>query len=206
MAKSLLSLLPPPSKLNGARVLPGEPLCTIEEFIPDEGVYVDPDGVVRAARIGVVEIDMASRRIRVRPIQGKPRMPKRGGSVYAVLYAVPREDLGLLKVFADERLIPYSGTFSGVLHISQASDTMIKSIYDAVKPGDIVKATVLSATPPYMLSTKRPQDGVILAYCSVCGAPLYRVPGSSNLVCLRCGNEERRKTAANYVMVLRKRR
>ena len=204
VAKTAALELPPPSKLQGLPVAPGDPLCVIEEFMPGEGVYVDENGVIRAARLGVVEVDMASRRISVRPAQRKPVTPSKGSAVYALLYAVPREDLALFKVFAGERAVPFSGVFTGVLHISQAADHMIKSIYDVVKPGDIVRATVLSSTPPYMLSIKRPQDGVVLAYCSVCGAPLYREPGSSTLVCTRCGNREKRKIAANYILVLRR--
>jgi len=186
-------------------VYPGDRLCSLEEFLPGDGVYVDRDGVVRAARLGVVDVDVKSRRIMVRALSGRPRMPRRGSTLYALLYAIPREDLGLVKIMADERMIPYSGGFTGVLHVSQASDTFTKSLYDVARPGDIIRAQSLSNTSPYMLSTRRPQDGVVLAFCSLCGAPLYRVPGRSSLVCLRCGNEERRKIAGNYLLVSRER-
>ncbi len=196
--------LPPVSELPGRRVYPGDPLCTIEEFIPGEGVYVDDEGIVRAARIGVVELDMVSRRIRVRPFTSKPRLPRRGGVVYAYILGIPRDDLALVKIFADERMVPYTGTFSAVLHISQASDTIVKDMYEVVRPGDIVRATVLSDGAPYVLSTKKPQDGVILAYCSVCGAPLYREPGKPVLTCLRCGHVEKRKISPHYMLVARR--
>lgn len=196
--------LPSPGEINGKRVYPGDPLCMIEEYAPGDGTYVDEKGVVRAAVVGVVRVDNAARRISVEPASRKPRMPRKGRSVYAYVYGVPREDLALARIFADERMIPYNGFFNGVIHISQASDKMLKSIYDAVKPGDVVKATVLSPQPPFMLSLKRPQDGVVLAYCSRCGAPLYRVPGQPQLVCLRCGNVEQRKTSPNYILVARR--
>ncbi len=195
--------LPKIEELHGLRVTPGDPLCTIEEFMPGEGVYVDDLGVIRAARVGIVELDMASRRIRVRSVVQRPRLPSKGEQVYAILTSVPREDLALFRIFADERGITYSGSFSGILHVSQASDSMIKSIYDAVKPGDIVRATVLSSSAPYMLSIKKPQDGVVLASCSICSAPLYKVPGRNVLVCLKCGNEEKRKVSPNYILVHR---
>jgi len=196
--------LPKLEELHGLKVTPGDPLCTIEEFMPGEGVYVDDSGVIRAARVGIVELDMVSRRIRVRLAVQKPRLPSKGDQVYAILTSVPREDLALFRIFADERGVPYSGSFSGILHISQASDTMIKSMYDVVKPGDIVRATVISSTAPYMLSMKRPQDGVVLANCSICSAPLYKVPGRNVLVCLRCGNVEKRKVSSNYILVHKK--
>ncbi len=197
--------LPPLEKLEGLRVYPGDPLCTIEEFAPGDGVYVDEDGIVRAAVVGVVRVDYTSRRIWVEPAPLKPRMPRKGRSVYAHVYGVPREDLALARIFADERMVPYNGYFNGVIHISQASDRMLKSIYEAVKPGDIVKAAVLSPQPPYMLSLKKPQDGVVLAFCSRCGSPLYRVPGRPLLVCLKCGNEEQRKVSPNYLLTVRRR-
>ncbi len=198
--------LPPLSELPGRRVYPGDPLCTIEEFIPGDGVYVDEQGVVRAARVGVVELDMVQRRISVRPIQAaKPRLPRRGAPVYALVLNMPREDLAIVKIFADERMIPYNGFFTAVLHISQASDRMLKSIYDAVRPGDIIRATLLTGAAPYVVSTRRPQDGVIYAHCSVCGTPLVKVLGKQLLVCPKCGNEEPRKVSPYYVLTEKRR-
>jgi exosome complex component CSL4 len=197
--------LPPLQELPGRRVYPGDPLCTIEEFIPGDGVYVDESGVVRAARVGVVELDMVQRRISVRPYAAKPRLPRKNHAVYAIVVGVPRDDLALVKIFADERMVPYNGFFTAVLHISQASDRRIPSIYDAVRPGDIIRATLTTDAAPYVVSTKRPQDGVILAQCSVCGAPLYRVPGKQLLVCKKCGNEEPRKVSPYYVLTEKRR-
>jgi len=195
------------SSLVGRKVFPGEPLCTIEEYLPGDGVYVD-DGLIRAARFGQVEIDPVSRRISVKSVTGKPRLPRRGVSVYGVAIGAPREELMLIRIFADERMIAYNGSFTGILHVSQVSEQygQGRRIYDFVKPGDVVRVTVLSDTPAYIVSMKRPQDGVILAFCSICGAPLYRVPGSNRLVCLRCGREEQRKISPYYVLTLRKRR
>ena len=79
-------------------------------------------------------------------------------------------------------------------------------MYDFVKPGDFIRATVLSSAIPYMLSIKRSQDGVVLAYCSVCGSPLYRIPGNPRLACLRCGNEEQRRISPLYILSTRRRR
>ncbi len=195
------------SELAGKRVFPGEPLCTIEEYLPGDGAYVD-DGLIRAARFGQVEIDHVNRRISVRSLTGKPRLPRRGVAVYGVAVGAPREELMLIKIFADERMVPYNGSFTGILHVSQVADqsSQSKSIYDYVKPGDVVRVTVLSDAPAYIVSMRKPQDGVILAFCSVCGSPLYRLPGSNRLVCLKCGSEEQRKISPYYVLTLRKRR
>ncbi len=198
--------LPSLQELPGRRVYPGDPLCTIEEFIPGEGVYVDEEGIVRAARVGVVELDMVQRRISVRSFISKPRLPAKNRAVYAIVVGMPREDLALVKIFADERMVPYNGFFTAVLHISQASDHRIASIYDAVRPGDIIRATVTSDGAPYIVSTRRPQDGVVMAQCSICGSPLYKIPGKQLLVCKKCGNEEQRKVSPYYVLVEKRRR
>jgi len=128
------------SSLVGRKVFPGEPLCTIEEYLPGDGVYVD-DGLIRAARFGQVEIDPVSRRISVKSVTGKPRLPRRGVSVYGVAIGAPREELMLIRIFADERMIAYNGSFTGILHVSQVSEQygQGRSIYDFVKPGDVVE-------------------------------------------------------------------
>jgi len=196
--------LPPLHELPGRRVYPGDPLCTIEEFVPGEGVYVDDNGIIRSAKVGHVELDMVKRRISVKTAVPKPRLPGRNRPVYALVLGMPRDDLALVKIFADERMVPYNGFFTAVLHISQASDRMLKSIYDAVRPGDIIRATVTSPAAPYVVSIRRPQDGVILAQCSVCGHDLYRVPGKQLLVCPKCGHEEPRKVSPYYLLSRRR--
>ncbi len=188
-------------KLENMFTLPGQELAVIEEFIPGEGVYVR-NGIIYSARLGHVQLDMKSRRISVAPLKEK-RIPRRGFVFYGVAQFIPREDLVVVRMCYDERMNPLHGEFTGVLHVSQASDKFIDSILKVVKPGDIIKAVVLSDEPPYIISIKQPQYGVVLAFCSVCGAPLARIPGQDHLVCTRCRNREHRKTSTNYLLVLR---
>lgn len=173
----------------------------LEEFMPGEGAYVHEDGSVRAATVGRAFFDWNQRRVSVINPLGKPRMPRRGSIVYGIVLSLLREDLVLVKIFADERLRRYNGVYSGFLHVSQASDRPVKSILEVVKPGDIIRARVLNAKHPFQLGIKQGNLGVIAAFCSRCGAPLYRVPGQQQLVCLRCGNREGRKVATGYLFV-----
>ncbi len=193
------------SELDGKIVFPGEELAVIEEFIPGEGCYVD-GARIYAARLGRVVIDFATRRINVAPLREKLRVPRKGAAVHGYVQLIPREDLALITIVADNRLKSYNGSFTGILHVSQVAVGRVNSIYDAVGLGEIVRATVLNNTNPYILSTKHVTDGVILAFCSRCGAPLYRVPGEEGLVCLRCGNRETRKISSYYFLVARKAR
>ncbi len=188
-------------KLHRSLVVPGDRLCVVEEFMPGEGAYVHVDGSVRAAQVGRAFFDWVQRRVSVINPAGKPRIPRRGSVVYGIVVSLLREDLELVKLFADERLRRFNGVYSGFLHVTQASDRPVKTILEVVKPGDIIRARVLNAKHPFQLNVKQGNLGVIAAFCSRCGAPLYRVPGQQQLVCLRCGNRENRKVATGYLFV-----
>lgn len=186
-------------ELEGKIVSPGEPLATIEEFLPEEGVYID-NGIIRAAIYGRVRVDIKNRRIRVEPLKVAPKVPQRGGIYYGVVSGIVREDLALIKLVFDTQMERLSGTFTGVLHLSQASDRRIESIYQVVRLGDFVRVQVISEYP-LLLSIKQPQLGVVMAFCSNCGAVLYRKPGLDYLICKRCGNKELRKVSIYYMFV-----
>lgn len=189
-------------ELKGKLVYPGQPLAVIEEFLPGDGVYV-ADGTIYAAVTGVVEVDLSARRISVRSLTRTPRVPRKGDIVHGYVAAIPRDDIALIKVTHDEKMVPFSGTFTAILHISQAADRHPSTIYDYVRVGDAVRVQVLNNGNPYIASIKHASLGVVVAYCSRCGAPLHRVPGQAHLVCLRCGNKESRKVASGYVYVKR---
>lgn len=186
-------------KLEGKIVLPGEPLATIEEFLPEEGVYVD-NGIIRAAIYGKVKIDIRNKRIRVEPLKAVLKVPRRGEVYYGFVSGIIREDLALIKLVFDVQMERLSGTFTGVLHLSQASDRRIESVYQVIRLGDFVRVQVVNEHP-LLLSIKQPQLGVVTAFCSNCGAVLYRKPGIDHLVCKRCGNRELRKVSTYYMFV-----
>jgi len=186
-------------KLEGKIVLPGEPLATIEEFLPEEGVYVD-NGIIRAAIYGKVKIDIRNKRIRVEPLKSAVKVPRRGEVYYGVVSGIVREDLALIKLVFDAQMERLSGTFTGVLHLSQASDRRIESLYQVVRLGDFVRVQVISEYP-LLLTIKQPQLGVVMAFCSNCGDILYRKPGFDHLICKRCGNKELRKVSIYYMFI-----
>ena len=189
-------------ELHRQLVLPSDKLCTIEEFLPGEGVYTH-EGWVRSALVGRAFFDWSQRIVSVINPVGKPRMPRRGSTVHGVVVALIRDDIVLVKIFADEHMRRFNGSYTGFLHVSQASDRMVKSILEVVKPGDIIRAKVLNAKHPFQLNIKMGGYGVVAAFCSRCGAPLYRVPGQQHLVCSVCGNKEYRKVATGYIYVKR---
>ncbi len=184
-------------------VYPGDFLAVIEEFLPGDGTYID-NGFLRAARIGKVVVDMVNRRITVQSFAGKPRLPRKGSIVHGYALFMPRSDLAVIRIIMDEKMAPFNGSFNGLLHISQTWDRPLNSIHDAIRISDFVRVAVLNSSSPYVISMKQPHLGVVAAFCSVCGAPLLKIPGQDLLVCSRCGNKEQRKLSTYYLFTQQK--
>ncbi|ABU81759.1 exosome complex RNA-binding protein Csl4 [Ignicoccus hospitalis] len=179
---------------NGDVVAPGDPLCVIEEYAPGPGTYED-DGIVRASIPGTVRIDTVNYVIEVRGPSAEKKVLSPKEVVYGEVVSM-RNELAQLKVARSFDEVFRARAFSAVLHISQAGKP-VDSLYDVVRPGDVVKAKVLSS-PPYQLSLKGPRLGVILAYCSNCGHPLYKV--GNQLQCPYCGRVEDRLISPDYIL------
>jgi exosome complex component CSL4 len=90
-----------------------------------------------------------------------------------------------------------SGEFGGILHISDVSDRYVTSMNDVCKPGDIIRAKVISEKNRiFHLTTNDKNLGVLDAFCSRCGSLLE--PERYELRCPKCGNIESRKMAPDY--------
>src|SRR3989304_3388333 len=90
-----------------------------------------------------------------------------------------------------------SGVFTGVLHISDVEERYVTSMNDVCKPGDIIRAKVISdKNQVYHLSTNDKGLGVMYAFCSQCSSLLE--PRRHEMQCPECGNVERRKIALDY--------
>ena len=90
-----------------------------------------------------------------------------------------------------------SGVFGGILHISDVSDRYIDSMNEVCKPGDILRAKVISEKNQiFHLSTSDKNLGVLYGFCSVCGNLLEQ--RYQEMHCPKCGNVERRKTVFDY--------
>ncbi|MEM3700433.1 MAG: exosome complex RNA-binding protein Csl4 [Candidatus Bathyarchaeia archaeon] len=179
---------------SGKFVLPGERLGVIEEFIPDAGTYV-LDGVIHSKIVGRALLDFLNKRVSVYPLIRGARIPKVGSIVMAQVSTVQTENAGVRIFKIGNNSL--SGFFSGVLHISDVQQTYVKSMFDVCKPGDILRAKVISEkNRVYHLSTKDKELGVVYAFCSQCG---YMLELKRHVMrCLRCGKIEKRKIALDY--------
>ncbi|MEM3000344.1 MAG: exosome complex RNA-binding protein Csl4 [Candidatus Bathyarchaeia archaeon] len=179
---------------SGNLVLPGERLGVIEEFIPDSGTYVK-DGVIYSKLVGRALMDLLSRRVSVYPLASEVTVPKVSATVIGQVYN-GQSDSAIIRIFkiGQKKL---SGIFTGILHISDVQEKYVKSMNDVCKPGDIIRAKVISdKNQIYHLSTKDKNLGVVYAFCSRCSNILE--PRRHEMVCPKCGNVERRKIALDY--------
>ncbi|MGC8982537.1 MAG: exosome complex RNA-binding protein Csl4 [Desulfurococcaceae archaeon] len=180
-------------------VVPGEAIAVEEEALPQQGVYVDQKGFLRSYVVGIAQLDRYKKVAQVKPVVKREFSLKPGCVAEGVVTGVG-EDYALVKLYSNSKGERINAI--GILHISQISSEYISDILDYIRPSDIVRAKVLNSSPPYLLSTKDPSTGVILAYCGSCGKELYLTTGGV-LVCINCGRREKRKTAVGYLLVSR---
>jgi exosome complex component CSL4 len=175
-------------------VLPGERLGVIEEFIPDAGTY-SKDGVIYSKIVGCALMDMLNRKVSVYPLVPEATVPKVGAKIIGLIGNAQSDNV-LVRIF---KVGPkkVSGVFSGILHISDVADSYVDSMNDACKPGDVIRAKVISEkNQTYHLTTVENDLGVIYGACSRCGNLLEQK--RQEMHCPRCGNIEYRKTAMDY--------
>jgi len=179
---------------SGQLVLPGEPLGVIEEFVPDAGTYVK-DGVIYSKIVGRSLLDLLNKRVSVFPLAHGARVPKVGSIVIGQVSNVQTQ-IATVRIFKiGKRLL--SGFFTGMLHVSDAHLRFVESMFDVCKPGDILRAKVISEkNRTYHLATKDKSLGVVYAFCSGCGEEL-KLKGRG-LYCPRCWKTEKRKTSIDY--------
>jgi len=183
-----------PEQKSGHLVLPGERLGVIEEFIPDSGTYVK-DGVIYSKLVGRALMDLLSKRVSVYPLISGATVPKVTSTVIGQVGNAQSDNV-LVRIFKiDSKRL--SGVFTGILHISDVQERYVDSMNDVCKPGDIIRAKVISdKNQIYHLSTNDKGLGAVYAFCSHCSNLLE--PKRQEMQCPKCGNVERRKIALDY--------
>lgn len=180
---------------DGDRVLPGDRLGVIEEFMPGPGTFEDQDDVIYASITGLVRIDMSERTIHIETITRTPIFPKRNDIIIGVVQHVGKKAviINIFQVSGSSCAIPYSGS----IYIKNAAAGYVEQMRDLFRPGDIVIARVQKqALGMARLSTVGPRLGVIHSSCSRCGQSLKHQ--NRRLTCSNCGNVEERKLSKDY--------
>jgi len=179
---------------SGKFVIPGEKLGVIEEFTPQSGTY-EKEGIVYAGTIGQVLLDFQARKISVFSLTKGTGYPALENTVIGLVIGVQNFMVTMKLVKIEEKWI--SGSFTGVLHVSDVSFKYISNIMDAFREGDVVRAKVISdLNRTFHLTTKGANLGAVQSFCSNCGSNL--ILDKSNMKCSSCGNMENRKTSSDY--------
>jgi exosome complex component CSL4 len=179
---------------NSQFVVPGERLGVIEEFTPDPETYVK-EGIIYSKVVGRALLDLSNKRVSVHPLVHRAKVPKVGSIVTGQVSTIQTENASVRIFEIDNKQL--SGSFTGVLHISDVQLSYVESMFNVCKPGDIIRAKVISEkNQVYHLSTKDKNLGVVYAFCSQCGYALESK--RQTMCCPRCGKIEERKSALDY--------
>lgn len=182
------------ARKSGKVVAPGDRLGVIEEFTPGSGTYTE-EGTIYSEITGRTLMDMLNKKVSVFPLVRGVGVPKVGSTVVGQVSDVQSRSATLRMIKVGKRLL--SGSFTGILHISDVSPGFVESMFDVCKAGDMMRARVVSdKNRVFHLSTADKNLGVVYAFCSRCGhmLPLKR----QRMQCANCGKFERRKVASDY--------
>ncbi|AKG39034.1 MAG: exosome complex RNA-binding protein Csl4 [Infirmifilum sp.] len=183
---------------EGDIVVPGDALGVEEEYLPGYGVYVD-GGYLKAKLVGTPQLDMIHRVLELKSVKrtALPLSPK--DIVYASVEFI-RDPVAYVRIFyVENKKTELQPPVSGVLTVSNISSSRVKSLYDVIGYGDILRAYVAEpGGPPYLLSIKGREYGVLVARCPKCLTPM-KLRGL-RLVCPACRAKARRKTSSKYAL------
>jgi len=179
---------------SGQFVAPGDRLGVIEEFTPGPGTYVE-HGTIHSKITGRTLLDMLNKKVSVYPLIPAVSVPRTGSVVMGQVLDVKSKTAVLRILKVGNR--PLSGFFTGVLYISDVSQSYVETMFNACKTGDIMRAKVISEkNRTFHLSTAENNLGVVDAFCSQCGHVLLL--RGLRMSCLKCGNIEKRKVTSDY--------
>ncbi len=182
---------------SGDFVVPGDFLATVEEFIPNEGVY-EKNHNIYSSSTGVVLKDADSKEISVHPKTNTPPTLEQGDIVIGTVDGIRGQiaNIGIAAIRGNEEREPTVPDDS-IIHISNISEDYVEEIEDELKPADIVRAKVIGiGKNSAKLSIKGESLGVLVAFCSKCRHEMEK--SDSKLNCPNCGSVESRKIANDY--------
>ena len=179
---------------TGKKVLPGDEVAIAEEYMSGEGTY-EMNGKVYASAVGELDLDPREKSVKV-ILDNPPVVLSEGDTVIGeVTDAKPA--MAIVSIMAqegNERSVS-SETLASI-HVSKLSSSYVEDAGDVMRPGDIIRATVIQVEPSVQLSTAGPHFGVIRALCGRCRTPLAK--RGHSLYCERDDITENRKLADDY--------
>ncbi len=179
---------------TGRKVLPGDEVAIAEEYMSGEGTY-ERDGKIYASAVGELDLDPREKLAKV--VLDNPPIVLSEGDVVIGEVTDTKAAMAIVSIISQEgsnRSVS-SETLASV-HVSKLSSSYVEDAGDVMRPGDIIRATVIQAEPSVQLSTAGPHFGVIRALCGRCRTPLEKK--GNHLYCERDDRTENRKLADDY--------
>ncbi|MCD6458997.1 MAG: hypothetical protein B6U95_00675 [Thermofilum sp. ex4484_82] len=179
-------------------VTPGEEIAVIEEFMGSRNTYII-DGRIISKVVGLAKFDFEERIAEISPFK-IPVLPRKNDIVYAQVFKL-KDNVASLDVFFVEKHNKYFfPALSATLHVMNVSTSYIKTLYDVLGYGDIVRAKILVGNnPPYILSLKGRDFGVVYSNCPYCMTPLKRK--GLSLFCTKCRRTIKRKISMSHYIL-----
>lgn len=148
--------------------------------------------------MGVVIRNDKDHIISVKPIRSSNLLLKVNDIVYGKVVAIPNDRVVIVKIIGVESngsKTVLKDDVTGIVPPSQLLNGKPGSASEVLGIGDIIRARVISKDPPYTLTLRDVQLGVVYARCPRCGHPLKWRSGGELLQCPNCGAVVRRKVS-----------
>ncbi|CEG11576.1 putative Exosome complex RNA-binding protein Csl4 [groundwater metagenome] len=172
----------------------GDYIGTIEEFIPEDGTYVE-DGKIYAAVMGDLKQNNEKK------IVFNMKLPRlMVGSIVLAEITDVRNNSATAKIIKFLRYKQNVFVSAGIF-VSQISDEYADKVSSFLGVGDIVKAKIVRNEKNLIDLSTKGNFGVVKAFCKVCRHELIlnkEKIGSKSLICPNCKGAETRKIASDY--------
>jgi exosome complex RNA-binding protein Csl4 len=173
-------------RASGRVVLPGDRLCVVEEFSPDEGAAATPNGIVVSTVAGIAEYDLKAHKVSVKPFRQSVKIG-RGDLVLCQVKGV-QDKLILCDIVAIAGRDLKKNWSAAILYKGETPFFTI---------GDLVVARVRDDVyGVYTLTVRGRGLGAFQAFCDLCGTPL--VLRGRELLCTRCKRKYGRRPVVPY--------
>lgn len=180
--------------LTGRKVLPGDEVAIAEEYMSGEGTY-EENGRIFSSAVGELDLDTHEKLARVVPFN-PPIVLVEGDVVFARISDAKPAMAICFVVSQEGHDRDVSSETLAAIHVSKIASSYVEDAGDLLRPGDLVRATVIQAFPSVQLSTSGPHFGVVRALCTGCRRPLDK--RGDKLYCPECEQTEVRKVADDY--------
>ncbi|MHA1993802.1 MAG: exosome complex RNA-binding protein Csl4 [Candidatus Hodarchaeales archaeon] len=180
-------------KSTQSRVVPGDKIAVIEEFLPDETCF-EQDGSIISMTTGEVSPDLKKHKITVKPIKRVLQLRRGDTGVGKVVYVKKQiASVDIHRINNTEVPLP----INSILHVSEASRRFVKNMYEVTRPGDWLKFKIVRTMKPVYISLIGDDLGVVIAQCNHCGHDLVFFRPNA-LKCQKCSLIQNRVTAKSF--------